>query len=132
GGDPFDGGAAGAIGTEGLPEEGPEGQPGGEDDRFPGGAFLVEDLSDGGLREDVVEAELGLGSSRLQEAVELGAEPGCGSMSHARPPCGWWGPEHPHHPASEVSFHSPGGAGRDEDGLAVLSESRPQSIRFST
>src|SRR4029077_14805167 len=103
----------GAIGAEDLPEEGPEGQEGGLDDELPSGAFFREDLLDGELGEDAVEAQLGLGCGLLLQPEHLEAEPGRGTVSHGRPPCGWWGPEHPHHPTSEVFFHALGGCAGD-------------------
>ena len=76
GGDPFDGGAAGTIGADDLPEEGPEGQPGGVDDAPPGGALLLEDLPDGGLGEEGVEAEHGLDGRSVAGAGRSGSGAG--------------------------------------------------------
>ena len=76
GGEPFESTPAGAIGAEHLPEEGPEGHPGGVEDLLPSGPFVAEDLRDRGLGQDVVEAQLGLGSLVGGEAMDLEAEPG--------------------------------------------------------
>ena len=63
------------IGAEDLPEEGPEGQPGGGEDPLPGGPFFLEDLLDLGLGEDGVEAQRGPGGGPVSEPGELETEP---------------------------------------------------------
>src|SRR5262249_35244817 len=85
-----------------------------------------EDLRDRGLGQDAVEAEFGSESRPGGEAMDLEAEPGCGRVAHERPPCGSWGPEHPHDPASEVSFHSRGGRAEGGNGVPVLSIPGPR------
>src|SRR5215210_2542589 len=117
------------IGAEGLPEEGPEGQPRGVEDLLPSGALLLKDLSDGGLGEDAVEAQFGLGRRLLSQPMDLEPKPRCGRVSHRGPPGRWWGAEHPHHPASEVSDHPPSGPGAEGGGLPVRSNSRIRGIR---
>ena len=71
-----------------MPEEGPEGQPGGVEDALPARPLLLEDLLDHGLGKDAVETEFGPGDSAMPELEELEAEPGRGRLSHAEPPCG--------------------------------------------
>ena len=43
--------------------------------QLPGGPFLLEDLLDGGLGEEGVEAERGLGGGPVAEPEDLETEP---------------------------------------------------------
>ena len=107
--DPLDGGAAGMVGAEDLPEERPEGQPRGVGDGSPSRSLLLEDQADQGLRKHGVEPEIGPGNGVVLEPGDLEAEPWRGKLTHAGAPCGGCGLEYPHHPASEVPFHPPSG-----------------------
>src|SRR5262249_23465224 len=85
--DAGDGSAAGAVGTEDLAEEGPEGEGGSEELVPPGGPLRAE----GGIEalggEDVGEGQavvLGERSTQGFDLVGLGAR---GTIGHRRPAC---------------------------------------------
>jgi hypothetical protein len=86
-GDPLHRGAAGPVGTEDLPEKGPDRQHRGVEELLPGGPFLLEDrVADLG-REDLAQAEIEVEGLLSMEAKDLVPESGCGRVGHERPPC---------------------------------------------